>query len=231
MCIACGGAAAQGDRETVRLSAVNLPPVVTAGHDGFLDLLLIELFSRIDVDVAFEELPDRRVMMGVSDGLIDGDAGRLVEAGVDMPNIVRLSDPLMYVEFGGLHTDPDIAIAGIGDFDRYRVGYLQGWVFAEDLFAEHADAIAVRTVDSLFAMLEAGRIDVAFITRVPGLELASQRGLAGARFSEFRIRRNLHLFLNARLEPHLAELSRALSEMHADGTYDRIMSGYEQTED
>lgn len=229
--LTCGGAAAQSDREVVRLAAVNLSPVATAQHDGYLNLLLIELFSRIDVDVAFQNMPAGRVMMAVNGGLVDGDAGRLEEVGADLPNIVRLNDPLMYVEFGGLYTDAEISIADLEDFAPLRVGYLRGWVIAEVLFADHDSATSVRTVDSLLAMLAAGRIDVAFITRATGLEQARQRNLPGALFSEFRIRRDLHLFLNAQFEPWLADLSQALSEMHSDGAYNRIMSAYELTDD
>lgn len=221
---------ANADRKTLRMAAVNLSPVVTDQHDGYLDRLIVEMFGRIGAEVQFLDMPASRSLKSVNSGLIDGDAGRLEAAGATLPNIVKLADPMMFVEFGGLYIDPDITITSLEDFAKYRVGYLHGWVFAENLFASHDRLSPVRTTDSLMQMLKAGRIDVAFITRAPGLELAQSYDIETPLFSDFNIRRSLHLSLNASFAADLPALSQALAAMHADGTYGRIMTGYPEKE-
>ncbi|MBT8458407.1 MAG: hypothetical protein KJN60_01940, partial [Boseongicola sp.] len=164
-------ALAQSDGKVIRLSAVSLPPVVTPDHDGYLDNLIMELFSRVGMKVVFESLPIKRVLHSVNKGTIDGDAGRLREAGKGLPNVISLNEPLFFVEFGGFYIDPEISVTRLDDFKDHSVGFLQGWINAENLFGDGANVVRARTPDSLFGLLAEGRIDIAFMTYVPGMEI------------------------------------------------------------
>ena len=224
--LAMTGARAQHDDRPFILSAANLAPVVTPAGDGYLDLLIREMFRRAGLQVEVVLLPTRRGLAHANSGILDGDAGRLMGISNRYPNLVPVPTPVIFVDFLGVFLDDHIRIETREDFDNYRVGYVRGWAIAENFFAGHRDATAVRDPEILFRMLRDKRIDVAFLTRVPAPLYAAKAGVTGLHFSAYSQRRDLFLHLNLRHSDKIAVLNEALIEMQADGTSARILAQY-----
>jgi len=219
-------AMAEESSATLRLSSGNLPPVHTPTQDGYMDLLLVELFRRAGFTIQFIDLPPRRALQSANSGLHDGDAARRRSVGASFPNLRMLEPAIVEVEFVGLYLDPAINVVRSEDFHRYAIGYIHGWDVSEELFKNHPNATAVSDPVNLLKMLEEKRIDVAFLTRAPGQYFAENHNLKGVRFTEFRLKQGLHLNLHKKYKNLLPRLETLLAEMRADGTYANLTAGY-----
>ena len=143
------------------------------------------------------------------------------------PNLIRMPEPVIDVVFAGLYLRPDVGVETAADFARYRFGYVRGWRVAERLFADLPDAVVVREAGQLLEMLDAGRLDVVFLTVAPARRLALDRGMPRPRVTGFTVSRPLYLHLHERNAALIRPLTDALRSMKEDGRYRRIMSGYE----
>ena len=219
-------AAAQAEDKPLLIASANLPPVVTKTADGYLDRILDEMFARVGLKHRIEIVPGRRGLDGANTGLYDGDAARIDSVGHGFPDLIMLPEPVIPVVFAGQMLTDASAIRTPADFNDYRLGYIRGWKIAERLFADHPDAVAVRNADVLMRMLANHRIDVAFMTIAPARHLAKNLGIAPPMATEFRVQRDLFLFLNPRHKALVPDLTAALRAMKADGTYDTILAGY-----
>ena len=210
---------------SLRLSSGNLPPVHTPAHDGYMDLLLVELFKRAGYALEFIDLPPRRALQSANSGLHDGDGVRRRSIGDSFPNLRTLDPAIVEVEFVGLHLAPAITVARPEDFLRYSIGYIRGWDVSEKLFENHPNATAVTDAGNLMRMLEENRIDVAFMTRTSGQYFAEFHHVTDIKFTEFRITQGLHLNLHKKHKNLFPKLEVILAQMHADGTYANLTAG------
>jgi polar amino acid transport system substrate-binding protein len=217
---------AQAADKPLLLASANLPPIVNADGTGYLNRIFDEMFARIDQAYSIQIAPGRRGLDGASSGLFDGDAARVEEVSNKFPDLMMLPEPVIPTVFAGQMLTDGSAIRTLADFSAYRVGYIRGWKIAETLFADHRDAIAVRNAEVLMRMLANHRIDVAFMTIAPARHLAKSQGIAPPFATDFRVQRDLFLFLNQRHEGLVPPLTAALRAMKADGTYDAILAGY-----
>ncbi len=172
---------AQADETLLQLSNTTLPPVTTPNGDGFLDRIAREMFDRAGLKFELLKLPSARGLALSNAGLLDGELARIDIRTSLFPNLQKLPDPLIDVVFAGLYLRDDINASTLEDFRHYRVGYIRGWVIAETLFADYANATATGSVNQLMDMLEADRIDIAFMTVAPARYLANSREIGRTR--------------------------------------------------
>ncbi|NND91513.1 MAG: transporter substrate-binding domain-containing protein [Granulosicoccus sp.] len=213
---------------TLRFSTASLPPVTTPAGDGYLDQLLDALFSRLGMCVEIQKLPPARGLAQANAGLLDGEAARINLDGSLYPALHRMREPLFDVVFAGLYTRPDVSVDALEDFFEYRLGFVRGWKIAESLFSEHSMLIRTHNATQLFDMLDAGRIDIAFMTVAPGRFIARGKGIEHLQVTGFTLRKDLHLYMHEKNIALLPALSAALKSMKADGSYGDIMDDYER---
>jgi len=217
---------ARADETLLQLSNATLPPVTTPKGDGFLDRIAHELFDRAGLQVQLLKLPSARGLALANAGSLDGELARINIRTDRYNKLQKLPDPLIDVVFAGLYHRAGIKVTTLDDFRHFRVGYIRGWVIAENLFAGDANANATSSANQLLDMLEADRIDIAFMTVAPGRYLANSRGMENLRVTDFSIRKDLFLYLNKKHAGKLQSLSRALASMKEDGTHAAIMHEY-----
>ena len=221
-------AGASGTDGPLRLSNATLPPVTTPEGNGYLDRVLAETFRRAELEFVIRDVPPARGLAQANAGILDGDVARIDVPSRLFPNLLRVPEPIIDVVFAGLHTRDDVVVENVEDFERYRVGYVRGWKIAELMFADVDSALPVRRPAQLLDMLEAGRIDLAFLTVAPARHLARSRNLGELDVTDFAIRRNLYLHLHESHADKVPRLSAALAAMKADGSYGELLRGYER---
>jgi len=224
--IASGVSVATASADPLRLSTANLAPVVTTAGDGYLDRIVNRLFRNAGVGYEVKRIPARRGLVEANDGYLDGDMGRVAGVAEEFRNLVAVPEPVITVAFAGLFLRDDIQIRTAEDFAGYRIGYIRGWSLAQDMFAENDGVQVVRNAETLMTMLAQDRIDVAFMTIAPALHIADRLGLNGVSVTEWRLKRDLFLYLHRRHAELVPVLRDLLLAMKADGSYDAILTGY-----
>ncbi len=209
------------------LSNVTLPPVTTPAGDGYLDKLYAEWFSRAGLRAEMVVAPAARGLENANAGLIDGEVARISVDSTLYPNLQKIPEPVIQVNFSGLYSDPSISVKTHTDFRKYRVGHVRGWRIAERLFEGFDNVIAVRNAESLIDMLAANRLDIVFMTVAPARTLARVKHVKQLHTTEFRIEKYLFLYLHSSHHDKISIMTETLKSMKSDGSYDAIMAEYE----
>src|SRR5471032_563157 len=145
------------------LNSTFTAPLVSAAHDGALDLLYTALFQRLGRQVRIEQLAAERV------------------AGLEQayPNLVRVAEPVLRYQMMVFSRDAHFAVDGVASLRPYDVGIVNGWKILERTITGTHALLKLEDGRHLFSMLDKGRIDVAVIEKQQGLQLIRSLGLRG----------------------------------------------------
>lgn len=209
------------ERPVLVLNDPTDPPFTTADRSGFLDVVAGEAFRRVGVELRLVKLPAERGLINANAGIEDGDLARIAGLEKQYPNLLRVPEKLLDVEFTAFSKDASIP-SNWEAIRRRSVGHIKGW----KIYEQHmAGAERVTTADDpaqLFRLIELDRVEVALYMRWMGLALVQQQGLKGVRPIEPPLAtREMFIYLHkrhAQLAPRLADALRALKR---DGFYQR----------
>lgn len=209
------------DSDTITVSTNNTPLDRKA-----LNELSQEAFRRIGSNFKLISLPSERSLHSANLGEVDGEGLRVAGLGSQFPNLVQVPERYLSVSFVAFAKDASIKVDhGWESLKPFSVAFITGWKMFE---ANASGARIVNKVDKpeqIFQMLEGGRVDLALYTRADGVELLRSMGMrAITPLSPSLKEVDMYLYLNKKHEALVPQLAKALREMKADGTYNRIMS-------
>ncbi len=210
--------------ETFRISTSYKSLLSTPDQTGMLDLLLKEAFRRIGLEAEIVFNPTGRSLSDVNEGLADGEMNRIEGMEKNFPNLVRVPEPNMVMDFVAF-SKKDLPIDGWHSIQDLRIGIVRGWKILEENTSSFPDVTLVPTETELFNMLDKDRIDVALYDKLTGYEQIHLRGFEGMFHLEPPLAsREMFLYLNREHENLVEPLAQALRSMKEDGTYDRIVT-------
>jgi len=130
------------------------------------------------------------------------------------------------ISFVAFSKDATISLdKGWNSLKPYRIAFINGWKMFE---ANAAGARVVHKVDrpeQLFRMLDEGRVDLVLYTRADGMVMASELGLTAiAPLAPSLKDVDMYLYLHKKHQALVPQLSQAIRDLKADGTYNRILS-------
>lgn len=190
---------------------------------GMLDGLMHEAFRRIGARVEIVFAPTERSLVDANAGLVDGELNRIQGMEADFPNLVRIPEPNMVMDFVAFAREP-FPIDGWESLRELDVGIVRGWKILENNTKGFPRVVLVPTEIELFSMLQRGRIDVALYDKLTGYEQLSLRGIEGIRhLKPPLVSREMFLYLHVKHEHLVDQVAKALRDMKADGAYDRIV--------
>ena len=196
----------------------------TPDQKGMLDLLVKEAFSRIGLEAEIVFNPTGRSLSDVNEGLADGELNRIEGMEKNFPNLVRVPEPNMVMDFVAF-SKKEYIINGWESISDLRIGIVKGWKILEENTAGFPDVTLVPTETELFNMLDKDRIDVVLYDRLTGYEQIHLRGFEGMFHLEPPLAsREMYLYLNREHESLAGPLAQALRSMKEDGTWDRIVT-------
>lgn len=206
------------------LNTFAFAPISTPDHDGFLDLLYRELFARLGIAFEIQVLPAERALQNANSGIDDGDICRV--AGLDSiyPNLVRTTESVMqYRMVVFSREERNFPISGPESLLPYELGIVTGWKILESTTRQHPSRIMVDSADQLFRMLDQGRVKVALIDRLVGMEAINRLGIKGVRIlSPPFLTGEWFLYLHKRHQALIPRIDAELRKMKQDGAYERI---------
>jgi polar amino acid transport system substrate-binding protein len=209
--------------QRLHLVTVALPPIAPSGdRPGFADQVAREAFRRIGVEIEVSVLPGERALINVNTGLDDGDLLRTPAVEKDYPNLIRVTEKIMDFEFAGYTLDRKLSIDGFGGLKPYGVSYTSGWKIYEQNVKEFRELTIAPSLKEMFALLKHGRAEVVLADRWQGLWEARRTGVEARLIEPPLARSAMFIYLNKRHAALAPKVAKALAQMKADGTYQRI---------
>ncbi len=205
--------------ETFTINSSFTPPTSTVFR-----LILEDAFNRIGLEVDFREISAERSIDLVNDGTDDGECCRIGEINEFYPHLVRVPVPVIRVDFVAFTRDPDIPLTDWDSLAAYDVGIVSGWKILEREFTLHPprQLYILDSSESMFGMLDKGRIQVAVIGRLVGYQKIRTLGLHNIKAIDPPLAsRPMYLFLHEKHRGRIAEIETALRGMQEDGTLTR----------
>ena len=207
-------------------------PVITVSTNNApldrkaLERLSQESFRRIGMDFKLVSLPSERSLVAANLGEVDGEGLRIGGLSSQYPNLVQVPERFVRISFVAFSKDATISLdKGWNSLKPYRIAFINGWKMFE---ANAAGARVVHKVDrpeQLFRMLDEGRVDLVLYTRADGMVMASELGLTAiAPLAPSLKDVDMYLYLHKKHQALVPQLSQAIRDLKADGTYNRILS-------
>ena len=210
--------------ETIRINSSIKPPFSTLAQDGFFDLLLNELFARVDnIQVELIRLPAERALQMADDGYSDGEIPRIGGLSEQYPNLIAVSEPVIDYNFVAFVRTPANERMSWQRLAGEDVGIIIGWKIYEEQVPASAKVTRVVAPAQLMNLLSAGRINFALYERYAGYHLLKehQHNNIAECFPPLAVRR-MFLYLHKKHAALIKPLAIALRQMKKDGSWQRI---------
>jgi len=209
--------------ETLAINTTGAPPFSNENRTGYHDLLTIEVFNRLGLDIIIPRLPAERALINVNKGIDDGNVPRI--AGLDRlyPNLIMVPENLMDYEFVAFTRHSDFPTTGWDALKPYDVAIITGWKILEKNVVSVHSLTKVKNQTQLFTLLKSDRIDVVIYEKWQGLQTARDLGITDIRILYPPLaKREMFMYLHRKHVDLIPELAAALKNMKEDGTYLRI---------
>ncbi|MFP4374515.1 MAG: substrate-binding periplasmic protein [Spirochaetaceae bacterium] len=201
------------------------PPYSNDEHSGILERVLTEAGERIGVEARFRNLPAERALSDANAGFFDG-----VVAGPK--HMVRMYHHLVRIRSASIESRDFVAfsrrpvspISSWDDLAAYNITYVRGWKTVENHVPEAKSNVALDSTRRAFELLARDRTDVVVGGRLDGTAAAARLDIdAVVQIHEPPLASmSLYPYLHRKNARYVIELARALDDMKADGSFDRI---------
>lgn len=209
--------------QTLVLGTADRPPLSTEDQKGFSDRVIIEACKRLGVNVQIIPLASARTLSNAEQALDDGNFLRIAGVEKKFPHLVRVPEPIIEVQFVIFSKNKELKTPNWESLKPYHVGYVRGWLIAEEKIKGVRQVTVVENRSSLFKVLESNRIELAFAELYGGYYLMHTLNLPHLSIAQPPLAtKEMFLYLNKKHEKLVPKLAKALRDMKRDGSYDAI---------
>ena len=211
--------------QTLVLATADSPPLSTEDQKGFSDRVIIEACKRLGINVQIVPLASARTLSNAEQALDDGNFLRIAGVEKKFPQLVRVPEPITEVQFVIFSKNKELKTPNWESLKPYHVGYVRGWLIAEEKIKAVRQVTVVENRTSLFKMLESDRIELAFAELYGGYYLMHTLNLPHLAIAQPPLAtKEMFLYLNKKHKKLVPKLAKALREMKRDGSYDAIFN-------
>jgi polar amino acid transport system substrate-binding protein len=211
--------------EPLRLTSGVRAPYFLPDRQGFLDRLIPEVFRRIGVEAeAVQYDASARANINANSGIDDGVAMRVKGLDKNFPNLLRVEEKIIDNEFVAYALEANFATTGFDTLLPYQVAYITGWKVFNDAILPGTAVTRVPDAEQLFSLLANGRTDVVLFERWQGQHILRQRKLDAHMLLPPLVSTEMFMYLHRKHATLVGPAARALREMKADGSYQRILA-------
>ncbi|MEW6163955.1 MAG: transporter substrate-binding domain-containing protein [Pseudomonadota bacterium] len=218
------GAPAQA--EPLRLTSGVGAPYFTPDRQGFLDLLVPEVFRRIGVEAEAVQYvaASERSMLNANSGIDDGIAMRIRGLEKTYPNLIRIDEKVVDNDFVAYARQASFDTTSFATLVGHEVAYIHGWKIFEANVPAGVSVTKAKDPAQLFSLLTNRRADLVLFERWQGNQILRERGIQATMLRPPLASTEMFMYLHKK-HAHLVEpAARALRAMKADGSYRRIAS-------
>ncbi len=212
--------------ETLSFNTADTAPYSREDNSGFYDILLTRIAEELGMDLRINHYPSKRSIQWADQGHDDGEYARIAGISETYPNLLMVKEPLVDFSFVAIVKKSAPYRPGTWqDLTGLRVGYLNGWKIFEDNLKEVSDVEVLQSVDNLFNMLMADRLDVILYSRLRALDyIRSHEDMSGLVIIDPPLSvRPMYLYMNARKADLIPLIEKELRHMKESGEYDLLL--------
>jgi len=212
---------ARASRERLYINTAFGLPV--AGPDGFFNHLMEYLVAPLGYDVTIQAPPAERALLLADSGVDDGDGPRIPGLTRQYPNLIRVPEPVMEVEFVAFTKRLVFDTHDWASLTPYSVAMVTGWKILERNIRTHEELLRVKHPEGLFRLLNDGRTEVAVIDRFSGHAMARTVGLEHYNvLSPPLATTPMYLYLHEKHTRLVPRVAARLRDAKAKGIYGRL---------
>lgn len=128
--------------------------------------LVRAVYLELGLQPEFVLLPAERALLEVDRGIFDAELSRVAGVLHAYPNLLQTREPLRRTElYAYTRANAPLSVTGHADLKGLSLGLLRGSKLAEDFVQGHGlQAQQAHSTQTLYAMLDAGRFDIALLT-------------------------------------------------------------------
>lgn len=216
-----------GAVRTIELNTTTKPPLSTPDQTGFIDRVAEAALARLGIKLITVRLPAERALIDANKGILDGEVSRVAGLEHTYTNLVRVPEKLIDIEFTVFSRHVEHLAPGWKALQPYSTAFINGWKILENNVPENAEITKVKTPLQLFNLLNLDRVDLIIYERWGGTALIDKLQFENIRrLQPALLTKGMFMYLNKKYKNLVPQLTQALKDIKADGTYDRI---YQQT--
>ena len=209
--------------EKIYLNSGIRDPFTTQNKEGFINLIVKEVFARIGVDAEVIVYQNSSKLLGnANSGVDDGAALRIKGIDKKFINLVMVPEKLMNNDFIAYSLSMDVKVDGWKSLNKYKVAYIDGWQIFKSNTKAHPAINAVKSPQELFDELSQSKVDIILYERWQGLWRANELGISLVSHYPALASREMFMYLNIKHKDKVAVAAKALAHMKKDGTYEKI---------
>ncbi len=210
--------------ESLVLNTANTYPRTAPDGSGFQDLIIKEAFRRIGVAVRIVQLPSERSLLNADAGIDDGVFVRVEGLSSRYPHLQMVPESISAFEFAVFTRNPRLAVRDWQSLKPYHVGIITGWKILEAKIVGTRSLVMANNDESLFQLLLSDRVDLVVFDRVQGRAYLQKRNIRSVRIlTPLLAKKDMFLYLHERHRGLIPPLTKALREMKADGSYQKLI--------
>jgi polar amino acid transport system substrate-binding protein len=172
---------------------------------------------RAKVPMQFHNVPLQRGLPMADSGELDADIIRPKYIDGRFPNLIRLSVPVITIDFGAYGRIPSVRTMSRDEMRKLTFGVPKGMTAAQKL-VEGLKSSEGQSFTALFEMLSAGRFDIAVLPYVEAeIEIRQSKVPSVYVWPQYWGSEPLYFVLNKKHQALVAPLEQALTQMENEG--------------
>jgi hypothetical protein len=194
------------------------------------EALFLQAMLNLKVPVVVDAVPPERANMLVLSGAVAGEVARIDSYGQKNPTLIRVEPSHYYLSSVAFaRKDRAIKLFGVADLAQYQVVQIRGVQHSTDIVKELPHLRESNNSESMFSLLNAGRVDVAVPSGLNGRMMLQQMQMADQIEIVVELgRRDLFVYLNPNYQKWEKPISDEYARMKATGEMAKIIAEREQ---
>ncbi len=194
------------------------------------EAIFLQAMRNLKVSVEIDAVPPARANMLNLSGTVAGEVARIESYGAKNPSLIRVEPGHYYLtSVAYARKDHNVTLSSVTDLAQYKVAHIRSVQHSTDIVKDLPFMRESNNSESLFSLLEAGRVDVVVTTGVDGRMMLQQMQMADAVEAVAELaRRELFVYLNPEFKQWQQPISLELQRMKASGEMVKIIAAQEQ---
>lgn len=192
-------------------------------NNVFLEELLPPLLTEAGLAADIVSIPSKRALKELNSGKIHANGLRLRILEDHYPNIIRMNEPVLNIDFIAITNRGDIDVKNWADLEQYRVAYPAGWKIFDVNVPDATTLMRVNNHNQLFGLLNINRVDVVLLSRTIANTLLKENHVPGLRFLSPPLHSTpSYLFFHKSKQREANQLAAALRRLKQNGVYEKL---------
>jgi polar amino acid transport system substrate-binding protein len=213
-CLSLLAAAPSQAQQLIRLARIaDIPDQYVGGE------MLRAVYAKLNIKLAFEDVPGKRALALSSAGEVDGEIQRIGTLSSDYPTLIQETPAINYIEPAVFTTKLRFDVAGWNSIREYSIGIVRGVGSSEAGTRGMARVTATTSLENMIRMLDADRFEVMVTDLFSGLVAVRKLNLQTriVPLSPPLERIHIYHYLHERHRDLVPKVGKVIAQMEASG--------------